>query len=148
VGSYDGYLHAVNSDGTLRWRYETMNQVHSSPAIGEDGTVYVGSDNNHLYAINPDGTLKWRYETEHFVWSSPAIGGDGTMYFGSHDGHLYAIGEGDAPPTPAPTTGSGCTALIPSDGRAQIEFGLVLLALVGPGVSLLHRWGSSFRSRV
>ena len=117
-GSYDGYLYAVNSDGTLRWRYQIADYVQSSPAIGEDGTIYVGSGDHHLYAINPDGTLKWRCEAEHIVRSSPAIGGDGTIYFGSFDGHLYAIGEGGASPTPVPTTGSGCSARIPSDGRA------------------------------
>ena len=30
------------------------------PAIGSDGTIYVGSWDNNLYAINPDGgSKKW-----------------------------------------------------------------------------------------
>jgi outer membrane protein assembly factor BamB len=33
--------------------------VYSSPAVGSDGTVYVGSQDYYLYAINPGGTLKW-----------------------------------------------------------------------------------------
>ncbi|MBU0698856.1 MAG: PQQ-binding-like beta-propeller repeat protein, partial [Proteobacteria bacterium] len=44
--------------GTLKWRYKTGNYIDSSPAIGSDGTVYVGSWDNSLYALNPDGTLK------------------------------------------------------------------------------------------
>ena len=35
--------------------------VYSSPAIGADGTIYVGSGGGKLYAINPDGTLKWAF---------------------------------------------------------------------------------------
>jgi eukaryotic-like serine/threonine-protein kinase len=66
--------------------------VESSPAIGADGTVYVGSDDNKLYAINPDGSLKWTYITGDYVRSSPAIGANGTVYVGSYDGKLYAIG--------------------------------------------------------
>ncbi len=76
-------------DGTLKWQYWMENLV-SSPAIGADGTVYVGSG-NCLYALNPDGTLKWRYETGWYVSSSPAIGADGTVYVGSDDYCLYAL---------------------------------------------------------
>ena len=49
--------------GVLKWKYETGGNVYSSPAIGADGTIYVGSDDNYLYAINPDGSLRWRFET-------------------------------------------------------------------------------------
>jgi len=91
VGSNDGYLYAINPDGTLKWKYNTGNIIISSPAIGSDGTVYVGSDTNSLYAINPDGTLKWKYSTGSFIRSSPAIGSDGTIYIGSTDYNVYAI---------------------------------------------------------
>ena len=74
----------------------------SSPAIGADGTIYVGSKDYSLYAINADGTQKWKFTTGGFVQSSAAIGTDGTIYFGSVDGNLYALGAG-ASPTPAPT---------------------------------------------
>ena len=38
--------------GTVLWEFETGNPVlSSSPAIGSDGTVYVGSHDNKLYAI-------------------------------------------------------------------------------------------------
>ena len=75
----------------LKWSYMTLGEVHSSPAIGSDGTIYVGSGDNRLYAINPDGTLKWSYATGDSIYSSPAIGSDGTIYVGSGDHSLYAI---------------------------------------------------------
>ena len=77
--------------GRLKWRYQTGDEVHSSPAIGADGTIYVGSKKNYLYALNPDGSLKWSYQTGASVDSSPAIGADGTIYVGSDDGYLYAL---------------------------------------------------------
>ena len=40
--------------GTLLWEFETGHWVQSSPAIGSDGTVYVGSRDNKLYAIKTD----------------------------------------------------------------------------------------------
>jgi outer membrane protein assembly factor BamB len=40
--------------GTPIWEFKTGGQVTSSPAIGSDGTVYVGSYDNKLYAIKTD----------------------------------------------------------------------------------------------
>jgi len=41
--------------GTVLWEFETGGAaVNSSPAIGSDGTVYVGSHDKKLYAIRTD----------------------------------------------------------------------------------------------
>ena len=78
--------------GTVLWEFETGGVVSSSPAIGSDGTVYVGSWDKKLYAINGKSGVKlWEFETGDFVDSSPAIGSDGTVYVGSDDKKLYAI---------------------------------------------------------
>ena len=67
----------------------------SSPAIGSDGTVYVGSWDSKLYAINGKSGVKlWEFETGDGVFSSPAIGSDGTVYVGEGGRggkKLYAI---------------------------------------------------------
>ncbi|MCK4394788.1 PQQ-binding-like beta-propeller repeat protein [Candidatus Bipolaricaulota bacterium] len=81
----------TGAPGTLRWRYETGGSVNSSPAIGADGTVYVGSTDRYLYALTSDGRLKWRYETGQIVVSSPAIGADGTVYVASDGNCIYAL---------------------------------------------------------
>lgn len=46
--------------GTKLWEFETGGDVGSSPAIGSDGTVYVGSYDKKLYAFRTDskGTAK------------------------------------------------------------------------------------------
>jgi len=76
----------------LKWSFTTGAPISSSPAIGADGTIYVGSNDNKLYAINRDGSQKWSFTTGGPVrWSSPAIGADGTIYVGSYDNKLYAI---------------------------------------------------------
>ena len=81
--------------GELKWQYKmgaTNSYVrYSAPAIGADGTVYVGSYIGDVNAINPDGTLKWSYRTGAQIISSPAVGADGTIYVGSYDDYLYAI---------------------------------------------------------
>ena len=40
--------------GTVLWEFKTGYYVTSSPAIGSDGTVYVGSYDKKLYAIKTD----------------------------------------------------------------------------------------------
>jgi outer membrane protein assembly factor BamB len=90
-----GYLYAINPSGTLRWLYDRSfglyGDVDSSPAIGSDGTIYVGSDKNDVFALNPNGTLKWVYPTRGDVNSSPAIDSEGMIYVGSDDKRLYAL---------------------------------------------------------
>jgi sugar lactone lactonase YvrE len=82
----------LNPDGTLKMAVmQPKDKVVSSPAIGADGTVYVGSDDGFLYAIKPDGSLLWKYEVIDTVRSSPAIGADGTIYVAGYDGNLHAI---------------------------------------------------------
>jgi len=43
-----------SSIGTPIWEFKTGSYVDSSPAIGSDGTVYVGSWDKKLYAIKAD----------------------------------------------------------------------------------------------
>ena len=83
--------------GTLDWAVPVPAPVSSSPAIGRDGTIYVGTyyspeaDNDTILGINPDGTLKWSFSRKDTVESSPAIGPDGTVYVGGFDSKVYAI---------------------------------------------------------
>jgi outer membrane protein assembly factor BamB len=81
------------------WRFQikagTTMDNYSSPAIGPDGTIYVGSQDDSLYAVNYDGSLKWRFYAGGVVRSSPAIGPDGTIYVGSYSNRLYALNPAD-----------------------------------------------------
>src|SRR3989339_325917 len=80
-----------SASSNLKWKFLTGAEIYSSPAIGIDGTVYVGSLDSYLYAIYPDGTLKWKYKTNWFVYSSPAIDKEETIFFGSWDNYLHAV---------------------------------------------------------
>ena len=91
--------------GNPIWKFVMGNGTRSSPAIGPDGTVYVGSgyEDNKLYAINGKSGVKlWEFETRGPVFSSPAIGSDGTVYVGSVDNELYAIKTDSKGPAKSP----------------------------------------------
>jgi outer membrane protein assembly factor BamB len=78
--------------GQKLWEFQTGGYVESSPAIGADGTVYVGSFDNKVYALNgATGQKRWEFRTGGYVQSSPAIGADGTVYVGSGDKKVYAL---------------------------------------------------------
>ena len=74
---------AAGEPGTLKWTFTTGGEVLSSPAIGADGTVYIGSNDNNVYALDGQtGAKKWVFATRGEVRSSPAIGADGSVYVG------------------------------------------------------------------
>lgn len=73
------------------WSYIADDSIYTSPAVGADGTIYVGSDDNNLYAIAPDGKKKWSFTTRNYINSSPVVGMYGCIYVGSYDKNLYAI---------------------------------------------------------
>ncbi len=84
--SYD----VIELEAGLAWTFTTGGGIYSSPALGSDGTIYVGSSDNKLYALNSDGTKKWEFLTGGDVLT-PSLGADGTIYVGSDDKKLYAI---------------------------------------------------------
>jgi outer membrane protein assembly factor BamB len=114
-----GFLYAINPDGSLRWRFEfppasncVIVPTLTTPAVAADGTIYVHTQSgvttdgsgfctagpSFLFAINSDGTQKWAYQLNGGAavfsstdLSSPAIGADGTIYVTSRDAGVYGI---------------------------------------------------------
>ena len=87
-------LFAVYSNGSLKWKVDNHMDVHSAPAIDENGIIYAGTVYdypNRLYAFYSNGTVKWSYVTGNHIFSSPVIGEDGTIYFGDNNGNLNAL---------------------------------------------------------
>lgn len=97
VGTFANEFFAVDvSEQQILWSRVMGGRVASSPAIADDGTLYVTSfDDGALSAINAeDGALLWVMYTGDSIYSSPAVAADGTVYVGSFDGVLYAVTPG------------------------------------------------------
>ena len=74
------------------WSATIGSPVLSSPAIGLDGTIYVGANNGYLYALKgTDGSVLWKYKTGGRVASSPVVTKNGVVFVGSADKSVYAI---------------------------------------------------------
>ena len=141
------YLGAQTNN--LAWSYNMGGAGYSSsPAIGSDGTIYIGSANGNLYAISPNGGSKWAYANPTHLFHTPAIGSDGTIYVGSDDGNLYAItdsGSGGTLKWSYPTYQNIVSApAIGSDGT--IYFGsddMNLHAITDSGSGATVKWSYS-----
>jgi outer membrane protein assembly factor BamB len=104
VGASDGVLYAINSNGTLKWQYDTQTHapIRSSPAVASDGTIVFGAATG-LWAVKDNGTPptlpSWTFPLSREVDSSPLImGPDNAIYFGCADDNVYAV-YGSAPLT-------------------------------------------------
>jgi len=51
VGSLNGYIYALKPDGSLNWKYKLQSSIHPSPAIGEDGTIFIASHDSNAQPI-------------------------------------------------------------------------------------------------
>jgi len=90
--SLNYYLHALNPDGSLKWKAKLEGIMAWTPMIGAGDVIYVASYAGPFYAFNSDGTVKWTYDTSTIIYTfAPALGLDGTIYFVDVEGMLYAL---------------------------------------------------------
>ena len=106
TGNPSSAFFALNSDGTLKWKFEpselpddvpnTHFDIYSSPAIGSDGVVYFGQEFGRVYALRmSDGSLIGMANTNSGItWSSPAIDSKGVLYISDISGRIYALQTG------------------------------------------------------
>ncbi len=111
VAGQNGNLFAVDSSlGEIQWTFEVpggagySSHIFSSPAIGPDGTIFVGSIGGDIQALDRNGNVKWqkniyRHNGDYnLFWSnSPTIGTNGNIYIQSssrtyvNTGNLFAF---------------------------------------------------------
>jgi len=117
---YTPILASQTGRATLLNVSQDLFQANTSPAIANDGTIYIGFNvvtpsgghtnpasptQGYLVAFNNDGSVKWRYKLVkpssyegklevYFDSSTPAIGSDGTIYFGTTTNNPGNLGPG------------------------------------------------------
>ncbi|MFH0879546.1 MAG: pre-peptidase C-terminal domain-containing protein, partial [Lentisphaerota bacterium] len=92
VSGNSGRLYAFQPDGSTGSVWNMGAQTYgSTPAIGSDGTIYVGALNK-FYAFNPNGTTSyvWNLSGYSDIYSSPAIDSQGLIYLNCL-GTVYAF---------------------------------------------------------
>lgn len=137
IGSTNGALHALTPAGVSVWgakgiKLKGLNRS-SSPAIGVDGTIYVGTTAG-VFAVNPDGTLRptpWPFPTKGPVEATPAIADDGAIYVGTTTGKTFYKLDSNGRQI-WKFTGSDAfatSAALGADGTIYVSMGPTVLAL-------------------
>ncbi|MDZ4159627.1 MAG: PQQ-binding-like beta-propeller repeat protein [Anaerolineaceae bacterium] len=88
----DHHVYALRlSDGSLVWKTNLGGAAMFSPALSEDGMLFVGSLAKEMAAIKAEnGVIQWRFSTAAPIWSQ-ALLHNGTLYFGDTSGAVYAL---------------------------------------------------------
>jgi outer membrane protein assembly factor BamB len=72
----------------VKWSVRSLGTGVSHPAVGSDGTVYIGTSVG-VEAFSPAGKLSWKLTFSNP--GTPVISDDGTLYFESHHGFVLGV---------------------------------------------------------
>ncbi|MBI2863558.1 MAG: PQQ-binding-like beta-propeller repeat protein [Chloroflexi bacterium] len=156
IYKFDYRIYAVNPDGTQKWYRTTDSDFrtashewpNASPAIAENGEIYIVSKSGGLLSYNPYGNETARYSIRSIIHSSPAVAADGTIYLGAGDHNLYAVNPdgtqkwtfatGDVIYSSPAIGADGTVYIASSDGKlyAIAETDLAIAQTVEPGYLL------------
>jgi outer membrane protein assembly factor BamB len=106
AGNENGDLYAINSDGKLRWKFNTGKAIRAQPKVS-GGHVYVASDSGYLHKLDRDsGAETWRARVDTVLeprlpgnhektrwdrYGSSVVSDGKSLYIASRDKNLYAL---------------------------------------------------------
>lgn len=127
--------------GTVLWRVPLEGDEPATPAVAEDGTIYVSIRTpGSVVALEPaDGAVRWTFETGWWFLSAPAVADDGTVLIAS--GELGTVALDPVTGTQRwafdPGAGAGATPALGHDGEIYtLHFDELLYALDAAGTEL------------
>ncbi len=97
VASMDSFVYKfdANTGSQMAKSPDLGGAVVGTPAVGPDGTLYVGSFGDKMFALDGSNlTIKWQIPTHDWVWSGPALANN-VLYFGDLAGYFYAVNSVD-----------------------------------------------------
>ena len=91
VGSHDSNLYCLSAaDGSVVWKFPTLDRINCSPAVAENFTFVAGCD-EHLRVINLEtAEQKSDIPLGSYLIASPAVLGD-MLYVGTYTSEVVAI---------------------------------------------------------
>jgi hypothetical protein len=90
VGTVDGYVHALGSDGSYRWSYRVQGAVTRRP-VSAGQLWYIATSADRVYALNREGALQWVFKPPSPVSSELAADASGALFFIAADHFLYGV---------------------------------------------------------
>ncbi|HEY0469872.1 MAG TPA: PQQ-binding-like beta-propeller repeat protein [Polyangiaceae bacterium] len=90
VGTVDGYVHVLDSDGSFRWSRSVHGAVTRRPHFAGPHW-FIATSAQRLYALNRDGSLAWMFQLYSAFDSELTSDASGTVYFVTADQLLYGL---------------------------------------------------------
>ena len=91
--SAEAKLYALDAFGTTKWSLALDGPILATPALAEDGTIFVVNGRN-LSAVSADGKLVSQVIIGPGTESSPTLAPDGTVYVATYDAKVIAYTGG------------------------------------------------------
>lgn len=85
------------ANGNILWTYHTNDSMESTPAAGDDGSVYFASTGGWVIAMRPDGKPRWQNSVAggsgyiQMIDAPVVLGKDGLIYVTPRHGSIYAL---------------------------------------------------------
>jgi len=152
VCSLRSELCSFSASGSTNWILSLENtppafppSSYSSPAIGRDGTVYIGTDSGMLHAVDDRGIQQWVFQGPAVVESTPALDAAGNLYYGPTGGSFRCLNSKGVQLWMGSGVGFSGSAAIAADGTVYVtSYSSKQLIAYGPTGSKL--WFVSYTS--
>lgn len=98
--SMDGFIHALDVEGGLRWKTRLSGGLRNQPLLTQDAIFVIGQNDVVTALARDDGRILWTYEKEPseeitIEGHSGLLLEDGRLYVGFTDGAVAAINPTD-----------------------------------------------------
>jgi outer membrane protein assembly factor BamB len=91
-----GEIVAMEADTGLGiWSTDVGAEVWATPALGDDGTLYVSAMDGRARALDAGGNILWESERAGGGMAAKPVVADGVVYVGAFDNRMYALDAGD-----------------------------------------------------
>ncbi len=97
VGSFDKSFFEISLDGEILNEYATQNWVWGSPAIDENGIIYLADLSGYVHALDSESGLRERWSAqvaERGIRAGPLVYGE-RVILASRDGKVYWLDKRD-----------------------------------------------------
>ncbi len=64
----------------LEWRFDAGGTIHAPPAVGVDGSVYLGTADGYVVSLDTRGRVQWSFTLEGAIAWSPVVDQSGRIY--------------------------------------------------------------------
>ncbi len=92
VGSFDGYMYALDLQGKLIWKYKTGGKIISC-AVTDERNVYFCGQDSYIYCLDKKtGEAMWRFRTGGEIAGTVALENE-KLFVGSFDGYFYCLNK-------------------------------------------------------